>query len=241
MENAVKLCYFCRCIDFGALILPTVEEIEALNSGKSAPKKQPYQGPERSYRSYPQWSLGLQSQVENRSSSCSLCTAIRVLLDQWPQTREKWKLHNLGDDPWCIAYLDQAIAMRPKAGVSWQHKQCYILERLSICWHRATHFEAFLPGMVPVTYAGPHNVPKHVSSKVKLHNCFQGHVRLRNGCAAGTSSMTDLGQQDPVIFNGVIRPRMIDPDTPREWLQDCLSQHRCGFPNGLAKPQDDSR
>ena len=225
MDESLQLCVYCNCIRFECLSLPTVKEVEIMNSGGPTPERYPYQEIERSYRTYPQWSLGPQSSIKQRSQFCSLCNAILVLLDQWPETRRKWTEHNLGDDPWCIAYIDQSIIMRARDGVTWQGKQHVEVERLSLCWHPAVEPDVFYPGMIPIEpYTRRNNLPKDVSSKVKLHNCFQTYIK--------EDRMTATTEQaGPVIFNGMIRTPMLDPALPLKWMRHCLGEHQCGLSN----------
>ncbi|KAG8528397.1 uncharacterized protein KY384_007315 [Bacidia gigantensis] len=120
--------------------------------------------------------------------------------------------------------------MSPKDDVTWQGKQHYVLERLSLCWHRADISEAFFPGMIPITYAGPNDIPKGVASKVRLTNCFQTYNKEARAEFIGPDSPEAREQLGSVIFNGKIRPPMLDSALPCKWLQHCLAEHKCGLP-----------
>ncbi|KAA8627872.1 hypothetical protein SMACR_08522 [Sordaria macrospora] len=240
-----SLCSFCSLIDFSLLRYPTTTDLWSLNDGHPAPqdlspfKRNPYAKVE------PTWTLGLLSRIRKSSSSCDLCHAISTVLDQQPHA-----LVTLADmgvkDPLVLGTVALCGRLSAPEGTSWlehddkygglKERDCFFLRRLGLLFRPADKDEDVEePGMA-----------KKIESWFSMMDSFQTmNTAIPQGFGDGAEDrkgvlMGDEEDPETVWFAGRKRPEMIDIGLIKQWLGECLENHRdrCGISEEVDEDDD---
>lgn len=214
------LCGYCSQIDFGLLRLPTASELVALTDGHRHSKFKVLHGGTN-------WNLGLQSRIE-AETTCQLCAAIRHILHRavasQPLVRHQWaRTQNHG--LMCIAFINLAGTILPSEVIVGNGRPTNVpIQHLSLKWVQPWDDVCQAPGQIKVP-----REPGDDRKILSLYACFQ--------LKSQDLSISDVVQNnkpapDAELFSGRLVPEIIDRRLPRQWLEDCLSNHKntCGRP-----------
>ena len=199
-----NLCEYCALINFDVLYHPSRSEL--LGPRTSEKKRR---------RSDSCWSLGLQSRIDESSSSCPLCHAVCELLHQHPRIRNSWRHDGTAPRaPVCLASIATAGSVR-LPGASPRDR--IDLKRVSLYWQERSG-QNILPGVVANLNTD--------SDMPRLVECFQA-------CTPGLLRrlpLEDVFNEDGMLaedlaFGGRLRPQILDPGLPAQWLSNCLANH----------------
>ena len=199
-----NLCQYCAHINFDLLYYPSGSELSDLRTSET-----------RRHPSHSCWSLGLQSRIDESSSSCPLCHAICELLHQHPLVRDSWQHDSTAlRAPVCIAYIETAGSLRLPSG---SPRDNVSLRRVSLYWKERSEQNID---------AGPVDKDHTFPNTPQLVECFQacipgvlGRPPLKDVFNEEENSPRDLA------FGGRLRPEILDPGLPTQWLSDCLANH----------------
>lgn len=198
-----SLCEYCALIDFDLLYHPSRSEL--LGSWTSGGRRG---------GSANCWSLGLQSRIDESSSSCPLCHAICELLHQHSLIRNSWQHHGARlRVPVCLACIEVGGYLPLPSG---SPRHSINFGRIWLYWQEKNE-QNIGPGV-----SGAHmniNMPR-------LVECFQT-------CTPGVlrrPPMKDVFNDEEhspgdLVFGGRVRPGILDPGLPAQWLSDCLANH----------------
>ncbi|KAK3500481.1 heterokaryon incompatibility protein-domain-containing protein [Neurospora crassa] len=241
-DTEPNLCSFCSQIDFSLLRYPTTTDLRSLNDGNPASqdlspfKRNPYA------RVEPTWSLGLLSRIHKSSASCDLCHALCTVLDQQPQVRAT--LTEMGvQDPLVLGTLALCGRFSAPDGTSWfehddthgglKERDCFFLRRLGLLFRPADKDE-------DVNEPG---VPQKIESWYSTMDIFQTmNTAISRGSAEDKKGVLMGDEENPetVWFAGRKRPEMIDIGLIKQWLNECLENHKdvCGISEEVDEDDD---
>ena len=240
-----NLCSFCSAIDFSLLRYPTTTDLQSLNSGNPAPqdlspfRHNPYAKVE------PTWNLGLLSRIQKSASSCTLCHAICTLLDQ--QSHVRTTFADMGvQDPLVMGTMALCGRLSAPEGTSWlehddkygglKERDCFFLRRLGLLFRPADKDEDV-------------NEPGLIKKIESWFSMVEGFQTMNTAIPSGygdraedkkTVLMGDEENPETVWFAGRKRPEMIDLDLIKQWLGECLENHKdvCGISEEVDEGDD---
>lgn len=216
MDSSTNLCHYCSHIEFERLRNPTVAELCLLNTKKDYHEdKYPYKNQDSL-----EWSLGLQSRIDESSATCPFCHAVTRLLLQ--NHHILTSLHADGlPDPHCIAKIQPCALIYPPKNTSWKiNKSAFWLHRITLRWRPLDPETLGTPG--------PGLIDRPKDAWKELAGSFQTYHRQTTIAQTENPFSHNREAPDHILFSGRKRPALLNTNICKNWLLDCLTNHKNG-------------